>query len=240
VGGKTKQKIPHIAYSFSNQLNDTKMKLNRLLQLLSVPFVTPFVVLTRERSHTSTLTLRSSTKLPPVKNETKASIDDNLLSYPSSKLDFQEPSFPKTLETIKVKSGRKELWFDESSGRFYEAGGNEKIPIATLFERTLDTIEDAAIHARRIPYDKGWIDPPELEQMSRKTVVVLGSGWASHALMKVADTYKIRLIVVSPTNHFVFTPSKFLVFFGQELTLLSQKNSLLYLYSAGFGIGGYH
>jgi hypothetical protein len=184
------------------------MKLKHLLILLSISSVTPFVVLNRERSHTSTLTLRSSTKLPPVKNETKTSIDDNLLSSPSGNLDFQEPSFPQSLETTKVKSGRKELWFDENSGRFYEAGGNEKIPIATLFERTLDTIEDAAIHARRIPYDKGWIDPPELEQMSRKTVVVLGSGWASHALMKVADTYKIRLIVVSPTNHFVFTPSK--------------------------------
>ena len=37
----------------------------------------------------------------------------------------------------------------------------------------------------------------------------LGSGWAAHAILKVADTYKLRLIVVSPTNHFVFTPSKY-------------------------------
>jgi hypothetical protein len=35
-----------------------------------------------------------------------------------------------------------------------------------------------------------------------------GSGWAAHAILKVTDTYRLRLIVVSPTNHFVFTPSK--------------------------------
>lgn len=179
------------------------------LLLLGAPSVSPFVQPTKSPRQTSILTLKSSTKPPPVKNESVTSIDDKLPT-PSSKLHFQDPHFPKSFKSTKVKSGRKELWLDENSGRFYEAGSTETIPIATLFERTLDTIEDAAVHARRIPYDKGWVDPPELEQMNRKTVVVLGSGWASHALMKVADTYKIRLIVVSPTNHFVFTPSKYL------------------------------
>lgn len=34
----------------------------------------------------------------------------------------------------------------------------------------------------------------------------LSSGWAAHALMKVANCNKLRIIVVSPSNHFVFTP----------------------------------
>ena len=34
----------------------------------------------------------------------------------------------------------------------------------------------------------------------------MGSGWAAHALMKVANCNKLRIIVVSPSNHFVFTP----------------------------------
>lgn len=32
------------------------------------------------------------------------------------------------------------------------------------------------------------------------------SGWGAHALMKVANCNKLRIIVVSPSNHFVFTP----------------------------------
>ena len=37
-------------------------------------------------------------------------------------------------------------------------------------------------------------------------VLVLGSGWGSHALSKVVDTELFDVVVVSPTNHFCFTP----------------------------------
>lgn len=40
----------------------------------------------------------------------------------------------------------------------------------------------------------------------RKRVVVLGSGWGAHALMKVADTDALDVTVVSPRNYFLFTP----------------------------------
>ena len=79
-----------------------------------------------------------------------------------------------------------------------------QLPVETIVQRTLDTIEDAFLHLRRVPYDKGWFLEPQLD--NKPTVVVLGSGWAAHALLKVADTYKMRIIVVSPSNHFVFTP----------------------------------
>ena len=79
-------------------------------------------------------------------------------------------------------------------------------PLSLLVDRTWDTIEDILIHLRRIPYEKGWIDLPIQQEKSRKTIVVLGSGWAAHALMKVADCNKLRLLIVSPSNHFVFTP----------------------------------
>mmetsp|Transcript_48940 Transcript_48940/g.118501 ORF Transcript_48940/g.118501 Transcript_48940/m.118501 type:complete len:724 (+) Transcript_48940:2882-5053(+) len=80
------------------------------------------------------------------------------------------------------------------------------IPIDVLFSRTLDTIEDVAVHVRRIPNKQGTKELTPEQEASRKTVVVCGSGWASHALMKCVDTTKVRLIVVSPTNHFLFTP----------------------------------
>jgi NADH dehydrogenase FAD-containing subunit len=103
---------------------------------------------------------------------------------------------------VHIQSGRKELVYDQSRSRFFETGGTEELPLSTLFDRTLDTVEDAVLMARRLPFDYGLSVPKEQTQ----TVVVLGSGWAAHALLKVADTYKIRLICVSPTNHFVFTP----------------------------------
>lgn len=34
----------------------------------------------------------------------------------------------------------------------------------------------------------------------------LGTGWAAHAFIKLASTYDLRIVVVSPVNHFCFTP----------------------------------
>lgn len=80
-------------------------------------------------------------------------------------------------------------------------------PVGALVERTLDTVEDIYLHLKRLPYEYGWLNPvPENAFDERETVVVLGTGWASHALLKTIDPYKIRVIVVSPSNHFVFTP----------------------------------
>lgn len=80
-----------------------------------------------------------------------------------------------------------------------------QLPLDTIFDRTLDTVEDAVMHLRRLPFEQEWLlEPPPDDK--RPTMVVLGSGWAAHALLKVADTYKYRIIVVSPSNHFVFTP----------------------------------
>lgn len=56
-------------------------------------------------------------------------------------------------------------------------------PLFLLIERTLDTIEDVVLHLRRIPYDLGWQPEPPTDE-KRKTIVILGSGWAAHALMK--------------------------------------------------------
>ena len=118
--------------------------------------------------------------------------------------DQHHPKMP-----FKLHVNDRDLWYDEESGKFFEACAEQTIPLDVIFERSLDTVEDAILHARRIPYDKGWIQATTpAEEDTRPTVVVLGSGWASHALIKVADTYKMRLIVVSPTNHFVFTPSE--------------------------------
>lgn len=84
-----------------------------------------------------------------------------------------------------------------------------EIPVGTALSRTVDTLEDIAVLARRWPYKNGWTDMPdfqELEQQGKKkrpTIVVLGTGWAANSFSKVACTYDLKLIIVSPVNHFV-------------------------------------
>lgn len=41
---------------------------------------------------------------------------------------------------------------------------------------------------------------------NKKTIVVLGSGWASTSFLKSIDTDLYNVVVVSPRNYFLFTP----------------------------------
>ena len=36
--------------------------------------------------------------------------------------------------------------------------------------------------------------------------MIVGTGWAAHALAKVADHESVDIVVVSPRNYFIFTP----------------------------------
>lgn len=40
----------------------------------------------------------------------------------------------------------------------------------------------------------------------RKRLVILGSGWGSYAVLRSIDKKQYDVIVVSPRNHFLFTP----------------------------------
>lgn len=52
----------------------------------------------------------------------------------------------------------------------------------------------------RNPADQQEPDP------SKKTLIVLGTGWGSVSLLKKLDTENYNVIVVSPRNYFLFTP----------------------------------
>ncbi|KXJ94472.1 hypothetical protein Micbo1qcDRAFT_132514 [Microdochium bolleyi] len=60
-----------------------------------------------------------------------------------------------------------------------------------------------------IIYD-GYIDRHPDEQFDpdpkKKTLVVLGTGWGSVALLKKLDTSNYNVVVISPRNYFLFTP----------------------------------
>ncbi|KAI5926367.1 hypothetical protein F4810DRAFT_707453 [Camillea tinctor] len=58
-------------------------------------------------------------------------------------------------------------------------------------------------------YD-GYLDRHPEEQFApdpeKKTLVVLGTGWGSVALLKKLDTANYNVVVISPRNYFLFTP----------------------------------
>lgn len=69
-----------------------------------------------------------------------------------------------------------------------------------LIDKALDTCEDIGLHMRRmLPYNRS-------VARIRPRVVVLGSGWGAHALLKVVDTELFDVLCVSPRPFFVFTP----------------------------------
>ncbi|KAK3721531.1 NADH:ubiquinone oxidoreductase [Vermiconidia calcicola] len=56
------------------------------------------------------------------------------------------------------------------------------------------------IYQSKYPADQAEPDP------SKKTLVVLGTGWGSVSLLKKLDTTNYNVVVISPRNYFLFTP----------------------------------
>ena len=44
------------------------------------------------------------------------------------------------------------------------------------------------------------------EARERERLVILGTGWGSYSVLRKADKKKFDAIVISPRNHFLFTP----------------------------------
>lgn len=75
-----------------------------------------------------------------------------------------------------------------------------------LLGRFLDNLEDSTQKNNGKLKGQAKLKGKREPLAERPTVVVLGTGWASHAFVKAASTYDLRIVVVSPVNHFVFTP----------------------------------
>jgi len=127
-------------------------------------------------------------------------LSSNLLNHTVNHQQPQSKDENQSLRLLRTELGVKWL-----QGNLNYCDRITPLPFVIL-ERVLDTAEDAFLHLRRLPYDWGWRQEDPASKRCRKTVVVLGCGWAAHAFLKVVDTEKFRVIVVSPTNHFVFTP----------------------------------
>lgn len=131
-------------------------------------------------SITSTEKLLDSPKPIPIDAVTNQDIEENFLRMVSNEVEYKKflGQSPYALTDIRFE---------------------------VLLQRFLDNIEDGTQKNNgKFKGQSKWKgeDQPREE---RKTVVVLGTGWASHAFVKLASTYDLRIVVVSPVNHFVFT-----------------------------------
>jgi NADH:ubiquinone reductase (non-electrogenic) len=73
---------------------------------------------------------------------------------------------------------------------------------AIVYTGTLGSLVAAGyyVYQANHPPDQLPFDP------SKKTVVVLGSGWGATALLDKIDTEHYNIVVISPSNYFLFTP----------------------------------
>ncbi|KXT12332.1 hypothetical protein AC579_7642 [Pseudocercospora musae] len=55
-------------------------------------------------------------------------------------------------------------------------------------------------------YQDRWPEEQHQPDPSKKTLVVLGTGWGSVSLLKKLDTENYNVVVISPRNYFLFTP----------------------------------
>jgi hypothetical protein len=80
------------------------------------------------------------------------------------------------------------------------------IPVQVMMQRFLDNVEDSVQKNNGKVKGQSKLrgkDSPPADNSDRPTVVILGTGWAAHAFVKLASTYDLRIVVVSPVNHFV-------------------------------------
>lgn len=82
-----------------------------------------------------------------------------------------------------------------------------------LFEEGLNTCEDAYLHFRRYFSSFYRLAQTKFRNITdtdstdpRPRVVVVGSGWGAHALLKIIETEDYHVICVSPRPYFIFTP----------------------------------
>eukprot|EP00288_Rhodomonas_lens_P008258 CAMPEP_0177739360 /NCGR_PEP_ID=MMETSP0484_2-20121128/26984_1 /TAXON_ID=354590 /ORGANISM="Rhodomonas lens, Strain RHODO" /LENGTH=665 /DNA_ID=CAMNT_0019253417 /DNA_START=98 /DNA_END=2098 /DNA_ORIENTATION=+ len=111
--------------------------------------------------------------------------------------------FGASTETTTLQRG-KDITRDEAGTMFADLSNRKLSYPALVLDRFLDGLEDGL-------RPKPDVSQVRCEEGKRKAsgkpkLVVLGSGWGAHALMKSVDASKFDACVISPRNYFVFTP----------------------------------
>ncbi|KAL4425486.1 hypothetical protein ABPG75_009502 [Micractinium tetrahymenae] len=136
----------------------------------------------------------------------------------ASQQKTEDPSKIQTPLSAPAKNGRKAARPKEEPPAPVSAWPKQRTWSEVAWDRFLESAEDVGSHlgraVRELPSTKA-IDSllvagkrsGTLRLKSDKPVVVLlGSGWGAHSIMKVIDTDTYEVVCVSPRNHFLFTP----------------------------------
>lgn len=86
---------------------------------------------------------------------------------------------------------------------------------AVFSDKVIDAVDDIGKHLKRFVHELP--TTTALQRITKKgnrlvleadkpVVLVLGSGWGAHSLLKVIDTDAYEVVCVSPTTSFLFTP----------------------------------
>ncbi|KXZ46316.1 hypothetical protein GPECTOR_45g186 [Gonium pectorale] len=112
----------------------------------------------------------------------------------------------------------------QPQGPFSKPGDHQQWPpkrafAAVALDNLADSLTDIGRHLSRMAVEgecpqkrqegmlvAGDSGRMRLRSSGKPVVLVLGSGWGAHSLIKVIDTDTYDVVVVSPRNHFVFTP----------------------------------
>ncbi|CAM9925329.1 unnamed protein product, partial [Discosporangium mesarthrocarpum] len=78
----------------------------------------------------------------------------------------------------------------------------ERPYLSQLAEKTAEVLDDILFSAPTNPKESQPLQP----EAFRPKVVVLGTGWGSHAFLKSVNGNKFQVTTVSPRNFFLFTP----------------------------------
>lgn len=138
------------------------------------------------------------------------------MAYPAFISGFAQPSFFKSKGHQKYSTPRCAL--EEPPVEISRPPVSVPPPrrtsnIGIAFEKVTDTIEDAYLHYSRLLRR-------EKRKTTRPKVIILGTGWSSHAMIKVIETEAYDVTVVSPRNYFFFTRTlSFYSVMGLPLTL---------------------
>ena len=124
----------------------------------------------------------------------------------------EKSNYDNNVKPIILKELKNNDDDDNKNKNDYKSNKNNDVEIASeIYNRALDTIEDVSIHIKRAfnPFYQNstrTILDYENRIDNRPRIVIVGSGWASHAFLKTIETDIFHVICVSPRPYFLFTP----------------------------------
>jgi hypothetical protein len=136
---------------------------------------------------------------------------------PAIEKKMTEDEVRLNIRSVSEFSAEQEKYFNRSPQQYLDFDDEllrslkvKKSFFSVAAEKCAQAVDDYLMHSniRSVPWSKRYKQPIEKEETpsKREQVVVLGTGWGSHALLKTIDSTKYDVKVISPRNYFAFTP----------------------------------